>query len=345
MKVILYTNEYKKRWDDFITTQSDGSFHHLIGWKSILEDVFHYESYYLMAIDDEGRLRGVLPLCLIKDILQRRFLISIPFLNYAGILAQDEVSESSLLSKAIAIAKELNIQYLQIKQLARRFDNLKGTDAHVTMFLKLNESAENVWQNSLKAKTRNQVRKSQKYGLHVLFSKDCFDQFYEIYTINMRRLGTPVLPRKYFSRILEFFPMNTDILTIWKENKAIAGMFIFKYKSIISDPWASSLWEYNKYCPNNLMYWEAIQYGCNNGFEFFDMGRSTINTGTFNFKKQWGAEPLRLAYQYYLNRKKELPLVDAVNNKYVTAIQIWKKIPLRLANAIGPKLVKYLPEY
>jgi len=343
--VVPYTSEYKDRWNDFIAMRDDGSFHQLIAWKDIIEGTFQFKSYSFMAIDAQGSIRGVLPLFLVKNLLRRRYLISIPFVNYAGICALDPSAEKALVDKAVEMSAALDVQYVQIKQLSRQFDSLQATDNLVTMMLRLNKSSEVVWRQSLQAKTRNQVRKSQKYEFDAKFTKDHFNSFYSVYSTNLKRLGTPVLPRRFFQRILEVFPENTEILTVWKAEKPIAGMFIFKYKSMLSDPWASSLWEYNRYCPNNFMYWEAIQYACHQGFEFFDMGRSTIDSGTFQFKKQWGAIPKSLAYQYHLHRAKKIPVVDAVDNRYDYAIRIWKKMPIKLANALGPRLVKYLPEY
>lgn len=173
---------------------------------------------------------------------------------------------------------------------------------------------------------------------------ETFDNFYPVYSRNMRDLGTPPYPRLFLKRIIEYFPNNTDVLTVRLKDRVIAGMFIFKHEKVFYEPYASSLREYNKYCPNNLLYWHAIKKACLEGYEIFDMGRSTKDSGTYKFKKQWGAEAITLSYQYYFNKENKMPAMDAHKNKYALFINVWKKFPIWFTNLAGPRLIRFLPE-
>ncbi len=344
VKILEAQDNIIQKWDKYVLAHPYSTMYHLYGWKSVLELVFGYRAIYLAAINSDNSIEGILPSFIVRDIYQRKILVSNPFSNFAGVCASNETAENLLIDHIKQIAQKENLLYCECRQLHKVacLETIK-TD-FVTFYLKLNEDSDVVWLKSLKAKTRNQVRKAQNSNLNIEFSKEKVAEFYKVFASNMRDLGTPAHSAKFFQSILSTFPKNTEILHAKKDNKTIAAMFLFKFKKVISDPWASSLHEYNRYCPNNLMYWEAIKYACHNGYDYFDLGRSTINSGTYQFKKQWGAEPIPLFYQYYLNKAKAIPMVDAHHNKYHTYVNLWKKIPLLITNFIGPKLVKYLPE-
>jgi FemAB-related protein (PEP-CTERM system-associated) len=346
MKAILVHNSESKKWNEFIMSSPQGTFGHLYGWENIY-GVYGFESFPIAAIDDTGRIRGVLRLFLMKDILGKKYLISNPFLSYGGVCADDNSTKTILIHKAREIAVQNHVQYIEIRQLATRVVNdLPTKSDFVTMFLRLDRDEEIVWKNSLTSKVRNQVRKAIKSGLSVHSGKEYFDDFYRVLSVNFRDLGTPLHGKAFFRKILEEFDESSGILVAEYKDKVIAGMLYIHFKNVFNDPWASSLREYNNLCPNNILYWEAIKYACKNGFEYFDFGRSTIDQGTLMFKKQWGAEQIPLYYQYSLNRAKTIAETTAVNkNKYQLAIHMWKRLPLIMSNAIGPVVVRYLPEF
>lgn len=324
----------------------EGTFGHLYGWEEVY-DVYNYKSFPIAAIDNSDKIKGVLRLFLMKDIFGKKYLISNPLLSYGGICADDEITKRNLILKAQEIAVQNNVEYIEIRQLgARVADNLPTKSDFVTMFLSLNKNEELLWKNTLTPKVRNQIRKAVKSGLTVDFGKEYFDDFYRVLSVNYRDLGTPLHSKAFFRKVLKEFNKSSGIIVAKYKEKVIAAMLYIHFKNVFSDPWASSLREYNKLCPNNILYWEAIKYACKNGFEYFDFGRSTIDQGTLMFKKQWGAEQIQLYYQYSLNKANTISKTNAVhNNKYQLAINIWKKLPLIITNSIGPLLVRYLPEF
>jgi FemAB-related protein (PEP-CTERM system-associated) len=279
-----------------------------------------------------------------RNIFGRRFLVSNPFLGYGGICAEDNTVQSILVKKAEELAVKNSVEYVEIRQLAGTTDILPVKTDFVAFFLHLGKNEESIWNNTLKPKVRNQVRKAVKSGLTIDFGNRYLDDFYRVLAVNHRDLGTPLHRKAFFREVLDEFHGSSGIIVVKHKGTVIAGMLYIHFRGVLSDPWASSLREYNKLCPNNILYWEAIKFACRNGFEYFDFGRSTIGCGTCNFKKQWGAEQIQLNYQYYLNRAKEIPEFNAFNNKYKLAINIWKRLPLTIANIIGPRVVRYLPE-
>jgi FemAB-related protein (PEP-CTERM system-associated) len=343
MKTILLDNNNLEKWDEFIMSSPEGTFGHLSGWKKVYE-IYGYKSYHIAAFDNTGSIRGVLPLFLNKNILGNKFLVSNPFLGYGGMCAHDDKTKEALVLKAREIAVKNNVEYVEIRQLARAINTLPTKADFVTFFLRLEKDEELIWKNTLTPKVRNQIRKAVKSGLTAHFGKEYLDDFYRVLAVNHRDLGTPLHSKAFFGKILEEFNNSSGIIVVKHEDKVIAGMMYIYFRNVFSEPWAASLREYNKFCPNNILYWEAIKYACNNGFEYFDFGRSTVGCGSCNFKKQWGAEQIQLNYQYALNKAKKIPEFNVHNNKYQLAINVWKKLPMVIANTIGPVVVRYLPE-
>jgi FemAB-related protein (PEP-CTERM system-associated) len=169
------------------------------------------------------------------------------------------------------------------------------------------------------------------------------DGFYEVFCRNMRDLGTPVYGKSFFRNILETFPDTTRIISVMLENKTVASGILTWFKDSLEVPWASSISDHREKCPNNLLYWEAIRFAIRNGSRKFDFGRSTPGEGTYRFKKQWGALPYPLYWQYLLKDGKQLPELNPKNPKYEMAIKVWQRLPLVVTNLLGPRIVKNIP--
>ncbi len=344
MKVIQLTKDIEASWDDFVEAHPRATMYHLVGWKTVFETVFRYRPFYLLAVHDGGKIEGILPMFQMTDIFGRKYLVSNPFSNFAGVCANTPEAENALVDHAMKIAGEMGVQYVEFRQLQSRLNHdLPSKDSFVTLMLKLPASSDAVMK-SLSSRNRNKIRKAEKSQFEIDFGMKYLEEFYGIYAKNLRHLGTPVFPLAMFKAVAQVFASRVELLVLKLQGRPVSGMFLFKFKKMISEPWVASLREYNKIYVNNFLYWQAIDYACRHGFEFFDFGRSTIDAGTYVFKAQWGAEPKPLCYQYYLNKARTVPIVDAVNNKYQIAIDIWKRLPLAFTNFVGPKLVRYLPE-
>ncbi len=344
MKIKPLTEESESLWQQFVKSSANTNFYQLLGWKTVFESVFGFKPYYSLAFNDNGEVEGILPMFLMNDIFRRKYLVSNPFSNFAGVSANSTQAEYALLESARKTAHQTRAHYIEFRQLKKVLAvDLPSKSSFVTLMLQLPDDADIIWKN-ISSRNRNKIRKAEKSGLTVDFGMQYLDEFYRVYSKNLRYLGTPNFPSKMFESIVAAFPEQVELLVLKLNDKLVSGMFLFKFRDMISEPWVASLREYNRIYVNNYLYWEAIKYACKLGLKVFDFGRSTIDTGTYNFKKQWGAEPVQLEYQYYLHRANSIPVVDAKNNKYQRIIDIWKNLPLPFTNFVGPRVVQYLPE-
>ncbi len=343
MQIIPYSTKYQSELLLFLKKNNHAVIGHLPQWHTVMKKTFNYNNFSLIAIK-QGEIIGYFPLFLIKNIFLKKFLISIPFNNFSGILySENKDIYEIFLGEAKKIAIQKKIEYVEIRQLNYNPLQLPTRENFVSMFLDLTPDIDEIWNKSLNTKVRNQVRKAEKNNMKII-ENDNVENFYKVYAQNMRDLGSPVFSILFFKTILNEFNNYAEIISVQFKNKIIASMFVIKWENYFSDPWASSLKEYNYLNPNNLLYWHAIKKAKNENFKIFDMGRSTLDTGTYHFKKQWGAIPQKLDYKYVFNLETKIPIVDAKNNKYDKIIQIWKKLPIFVANFLGKKIIKYLPE-
>jgi serine/alanine adding enzyme len=328
------------RWDTFVYSQQESDYSHLFVWKSIYEESYALETLYLGAFDNDN-LVAILSTVLLKYPFKKNVAYSLPYLNYSGLLNTVNYDKNFLLEKFFDYLKQKEVRGIELRKLNLNSNLIEDI---CTFKLSLPKNEEELW-NSFKPKVRNQIRKAQKYGFEVKWGAQHLDSFYKIYSKNMHDLGTPVHSKVFFEKIIEKFPTETNLITIYKGTTAVASMFLMKYKKSLSDPWASSLREFLEYCPNMLMYWEALKFGCINNFNEFDFGRSRINTGTFRFKTQWGAKPIPLEYSFYVfgETKGEISSSSYRGKKADIFIRIWKLIPYKIALWLGPKVRKFIP--
>jgi len=192
-------------------------------------------------------------------------------------------------------------------------------------------------------KVRNQVRKASKSGLNTqIGGEEYLADFYKVFAVNMRDLGSPVHSSKFFANIFQEFGGNARTVIVREGKKTIGGLICLFFKDGVFVPWASSLREYFPKCPNNLLYWDTIQYACERGCKDFHFGRSSIGSGTYKFKQQWGAGERQLNWEYHFRNPAQTYTPMAENSKFQLAASIWKRLPLSLTVILGPHLRKYL---
>ncbi|HVP36421.1 MAG TPA: FemAB family XrtA/PEP-CTERM system-associated protein [Terriglobales bacterium] len=342
MEIIEYSDRFESQWKAYLHQNESSTFAHQIEWKTVLEKSFNQKPVYLLAKEDD-KVVGLLPLFYYSSILFGKFLISLPWLDYGGVCSDSEEIQEKLIDKAIQVAREKGCKFLELRSVKAEDKRLTTRTSKVTFILELDPDPEKVWKK-IDSKARNQVRKAQKSGLEVILGREEYlDQFYSVFSVNMRDLGTPVWTKELFRNILTYFPDLSEIALVKLKDKVIGGGLILYFKDMLTVPSASSLGAYLSLCPNNLLYWEIMQRGCLKKYKRFDLGRSTRNSGTFNFKSQWVKEPTQLFWQYYLNKITDLPELNPESSKFSLGIKLWKKLPLSWANFLGPKIVRNLP--
>ena len=331
------------RIDIYLNSSDQSSLYHNHLWGEVIWKSFNQKSYYLLCEDEDGSIQGVLPLVHLKSLLFGNILASMPYFNYGGIITKKEAPRDLLIHEAIRIAKEKNSNYLELRQEEPLNNGFTVKTNKVSMRLSLPKSPEELWK-SFPSKLRSQIRVPQKAGMNVRIGRlEELDNFYTVFSINMRDLGTPVYPLRFFRNILQCFPENTRICTVYQENMPIASGFLAGWKDKLEIPWASSLRQFNRKSPNMLLYWSCMAFACEQGYAIFDFGRSTAGESTFRFKEQWGALPVPLYWHYWMPRDQPVPDLTTNNRKYRIAIKLWKKLPLPVTRFLGPRIVKSIP--
>lgn len=327
------------RWDAFVSQAAQATFFHRAGWKTVIEKAFGHQTHFLLA-ESDGVIRGVLPLARIKSALFGHSLSALPFCVYGGIVADSEAAFRALDEAAQALAAKLDVDFLEYRSVVAQHSDWLTKDLYVT-FRKTIQADHDANMSAIPRKQRAMVRKGIKAGLHSTFDDD-IDRFFHAYASSVRNLGTPVFGRKYFALLREVFGKDCDILTITKDDTVIASVLNFYFRDTVLPYYGGGTSASRDVAGNDFMYWELMRHSVDRGYRVFDYGRSKRGTGAFDFKKNWGFEPEPLQYEYKLYRASNLPDNSPLNPKYRAFINLWRKLPLPVANAIGPHIVKYL---
>jgi FemAB-related protein (PEP-CTERM system-associated) len=266
-----------------------------------------------------------------------------PYFNYGGVCADDEEGRDLLIAEAVRIAGHLGARYIEFRQEKPLNNGFPKKTSKVSMRLALPSSTDDLW-NSFPSKLRSQIRRPQKLGMNVRIGReDELNSFYQVFSVCMRDLGTPVYPKHFFRTVLERWPDSTWICSVYRGKDPMASGFLAAFKDKMEIPWAASLRRYNSLSPNMLLYWSCLEFSCSQGFRVFDFGRSTAGESTYKFKEQWGAIPYSMYWHYWMPDGGALPEVNPRNPKYRLAIEMWKRLPLPLTRLLGPRIVRNIP--
>lgn len=330
-------------WDTYVLSSPITSGYHLSGWRRVIEEAFGHQTHYLVAQEENGTVQGVGPLALLASRGFGRFLVSLPFVNYGGFIANSRDAYRVLEAGAITKARELEASHIELRHESPIETNWVSAERKISMRLSLPESYEVLFKG-FPSKLRSQVRRAQKEGMTArVGGTECLDEFYTVFSRCMRDLGTPVYAKGFFAKILEVFPKEARICVVSHGNVPVAAGFLYGFRSSLEIPWAASDKRFNKLAPNMMLYGAVLEYACQQGFHVFDFGRSSPDSGTYRFKEQWGAQPHQLYWYYWMGDGREVPQLNPQNPKYALAIRAWQHLPLAVANLLGPHIVKHLP--
>lgn len=317
-------------------------------WLAVLRDGLDHRTFMLVARESEAApIRGYLPLALVASRLFGRFLVSLPYLNQAGVVALDDAARVAMIDAAADLARVHDVRYIELRHAAPSPHDKLGAhrDEKVRMVLDLPADAEALWKQ-INAKVRNQVRKGDASDLSLRFGgMELLDDFYGVFAINMRDLGTPVYSRRLFASILEQFHGDAELASVTCGGRAVAGALLVhdhRYGGGTQVPSASSLRQFNHTNANMWMYHKLLVRAIESGSARFDFGRSSVDSGTFKFKKQWGARPLPTVWQYHV-RRGDINAVRPDTPKYRRRIETWRKLPVWLTRVLGPPIVRGIP--
>ena len=327
-------------WDDFVQTCPTATFFHRAGWQSILQEVFRHDTYFLYA-ETDGHIEGVLPLAHVNSLLLGNSLVSLPFAVYGGVAASNEIAAQALEQEAQNIAKRLGVAHLELRHVAARHIDWPIQDLYVT-FRKEIFPDEDANMLAIPRKQRAMVRKGIKNGL-VSELDSGVDRFFALYADNMHRHGTPALPKRYFQALRAEFGSDCEVLTVaGPDGRALSTVFSFYFRDEVLPYYAGDDEAARESAANDFKYWELMRRSCARGCKVFDYGRSKHGTGSYAFKKNWGFEPQPLHYEYCLYKRDAVPQNNPANAKYKLLIETWRRLPIGVANWLGPFVVRNL---
>ena len=342
MAIEVRVESARADWDAFVAAHPGATAYHAWDWRDVFGPVFGHRPVYLAA-REAGQVVGVLPLVAFRSRLFGTFFCSLPFVNYGGVLASSPAAAAPLLAEATRLAREAGASHVELRHVARQFDAAPLRQHKVTMLLPLKESVDAQW-TALDNKVRNLVRKAEKSDL-TSESGDArlLDAFYAVFSLNMRDLGTPVYPKRFFAAVIKACGDRARLHVVRHGAAPVAASMTIAHADRVEVPWASALRSARQMNPNMLLYWHMLKEVIAAGGRTFDFGRSTPGEGTYLFKKQWKAEPVPLHWEYSLITRGAPPDQSPGSGRFHLAIEIWKKLPLPVANTLGPLIIGNIP--
>ncbi|GAA3978246.1 FemAB family XrtA/PEP-CTERM system-associated protein [Allohahella marinimesophila] len=337
-------------WDDFVRQHPRATLYHESMWlRTVAETMGHqvaYVSCYFEA-DADRQLQSALPMIRQKSRLFGDIWTSIPLVNYGGALSVDKHAEKHVLKAAADFARASGASHLEVRGYHKQPTGWPERTDKVNMWLPLPADSKTLWKG-FSSKVRSQIRKGQQNDYQSrIGGAELLDDFYRVFSENMRDLGTPVYGKAFFAGILKNFGSSAKLIVIYSKGQPASCGFLVEQSTgavkLLEIPWASTRQAFNSQNMNMVMYWEILSHAADTGFDLFDFGRSSKDAGTYRFKKQWGAMPVQLYWHYALFQADELPAVNNNNPKFKLLVAMWQRLPLWLANRLGPAIVKYIP--
>jgi FemAB-related protein (PEP-CTERM system-associated) len=328
------------RWDAFVMGCPQATFFHRAGWQRVLRGVFKHETHYLYA-ERDGQVQGVLPLVHVNSLLFGRALVSLPFAVYGGVASSDESATLALESEAQRLAVRLGVDHLEMRNVQARHSEWPRQDLYVT-FRKAILPSEEANMLAIPRKQRAMVRKGIKNALRSEID-DGVDRFFALYADNVHRHGTPALPNRYFRALRDEFGPDCEVLTVSaSDGRPLSSVLSFYFRDEVLPYYAGDDVAARDLAANDFKYWELMRRACARGLKVFDYGRSKQGTGPYAFKKNWGFEPTPLQYEYCLYKRDSVPQNNPSNAKFKLMIATWRRMPLGMANWLGPLVVRNL---
>lgn len=335
-------------WDKYVAGNPRAALYHHYAWRRIVEDAFNHECSYYVARNADGIICGVLPLVCLSSRIFGRYAVSLPYVNYGGALADDQQIMNRLMARAGADAEKQRLRHVEYRSCEADL-GLPASERKVSMILRLPERQETLDQD-LGSKVRAQYKLANQHQPILRFGgSELLDDFYRVFSRAMRDLGTPVYGKSFFESILRHQAERATLVAVYMGDHPVAAAFLLGFRDMLEIPWAAALRDYSHCNVNMWMYRQILGFAIDAGYGYFDFGRSTVDAGTYRFKKQWGARPLKNIWYYHLPESKAvrddeaLPALNPDNPKFRLAIAGWKRLPLFVANALGPRIVKNLP--
>lgn len=328
-------------WDAFVRSQPEWTHFHLYGWRTVHERVYGHDCPFLAARDASGTLRGVLPLVLVRSPIFGRYLVSMPYVNYGGPLGDAE-AVAALGRAAAELGRAHRVRLVELRSRGPQPIDLPVSHRKITVVLDLPAGGPDALFGSFSAKLRSQIRRPQKEGMTVHFGRAELGAFFDVFSAHMRDLGTPTQPRRLFETIADVFGDDVWVAAVRHEGRPIAAGLALRWGSEVEITWASALEQYKKLSPNMLLYWGLLERAATEGLAVFNFGLCTPGAGTHRFKQQWGSRDEQL-WWYQSGAADASAPPTPTDARYAWGPRLWKKLPVPVATALGPMVVRGIP--
>ncbi len=330
-------------WSALVERTDHANVAHAPEWFTAIQRAYGHSPVYLQADKTSGH-RAVLPAFLLRSRLFGSVVASMPFLDGGGPCSTAPDLDHVIVRSLIAEAGRLGAGSVELRSTVKLDLPVPVQKGKFNLVRPLPKTADQLWRQ-LDAKVRNQVRKAERSGLSVEFGhREVLDDFYDVFAVNMRDLGSPVHGRQFFASILDAFGPRVRIALVRRDRAVIGGLVAIAFGDTLVVPWASSLRRYFALCPNVLLYWETLSLACRDGLTRFDFGRSSRDSGTYRFKRQWGAEEIPLySYQIPLRSGGERSLSSG-DSRGALLVAAWSRLPVGVTRLLGPRIRRYLTQ-
>jgi FemAB-related protein (PEP-CTERM system-associated) len=327
----------------FVRDEEGGTPFHLPEWSTAIEAGCGQQARYLTALDASGAVVGVLPLTYIRSRLFGTALVSAGFGVGGGILAASSVTARALADEAWRLACDAGASTLELRGGPAPDGFQTDCDTYLGFVRPLARDDE----GELKAiprKQRAELRKGLELGLKITTGNGARDRkaHAHVYGTSVRNLGTPVFPRALFRQVLRAFGSSADILTVWQDDRPVASVLSLYWNGTVYPYWGGGTAAARPLRANDVMYFSLMQHARDRGCTRFDFGRSKAGTGAAAFKRNWGFTPEPLAYHVRTADGAAPRQVNPLDPKYARRIALWKRLPLPIANTLGPIIARGL---
>lgn len=332
-------NEVLRR---FLRQHPDSTLCHHPEWPAVLSGALGCEGRFYVATDGNDTLVGAMPVARVKSLLFGDHLVSLPFINGGGPVGTPE-AVSAILDQVRKDAGDVGVDVLEVRTAQELAGPWRPEVRKITVKKTLPATTDELWQEGIRSKVRSQIRRPQREGCSVKVGRSEVHAFYDVYATNMRDLGTPVLPLRFFEAVNERLADMAVFATVRLEGQPLAAGCGFMWRDQFEITWASSLRSHNRIAPNMLLYWGLMEYALSErNATVFDFGRCTEGSTTHRFKKQWGTSDVPLPWLAWARRKGN-GLPKATDPKFQLATRVWSRLPLPVANRVGPLLSTRIP--
>ncbi|MEA3029960.1 MAG: hypothetical protein QOG13_1285 [Sphingomonadales bacterium] len=331
----------RRRIDDYVAAHPQADLFHRPQWSIAVEEGCRQRGHYLVA-EDRGRLAGCLPLTEIRSPLFGNALVSVGFGTGGGAIADDETSADALVRAGWELAGRRGCRSMEL----RGGPVPAGWTAHTGVYADFTKTLPQGDEAILRAMKRRHrsIRRAREFDLEIRTGSGEADRamHYAVYGEMVRNLGSPVYPRSLFAAMLDRFGKDADILTVLKDGRPLASALNFYFRGTVKPYWGGGTAASREFSASEMMYYQVMCHAGRRGCTEFNFGRSKAGTGTYAFKENWGFEPRPLVYAVRTADGAAPRSVNPLDPKYRLQVALWKKLPLPLANRLGPHIARGL---